>query len=139
MEFRSHGEYHIKVLDDVLFIDAKGPFNHEVVQDFQRSLHTAVKMLEAKPHWYQVAVLHDMSIFTPDAMEELIQVMRWRMSKGLIASAVVTGQVVGKQLATKQIGDMYSELGMTFDFFDSEDDARQWIDTLRVEGQDVPE
>lgn len=139
MEFRSHGEFDIKVVGDVLFIDAKGPFNNEVVQDFQKSLVNAITLLEATPHWYQVAVLHDMSIFTPDAMEALAVVMRWRMSKGMVGSAVITGQVVGERMARKQIGDMYDQLGMRYQFFNDLDSAMDWIDSVRAEGQILPE
>lgn len=138
MEFRSHGEYHIKVLDDVLYIDAEGPFNSEAVHDFQANIGKAVTLLEAKPRWYQLAILHNMSIFTEAAIADLVEVARWRMSKGLVASAVVTRDVVGVQLARKQLGDMYRQLGMEHQFFDTENAAIQWIDTVRAKRQSAP-
>jgi len=133
LEFRRHGEYEIKVMDDLLFIDAQGPFNSEAVHDFQKSLHLATMTLENLPRWYQLAVLHEVSIFTPDAMDELFKVTQWRMTKGLAASAVVFVGTMSKQLSRIQIGAMYQELGLKHEFFDSVEAATSWIDNLRSE------
>ena len=132
MEFRTHGEYHIDVLDDVLLIDGKGPFNVEAVKGFEKNIAVALDTLREIDSWYQIVVLHDMSIFTPDALENLTKVNHWRMSLGLKASAVVTGSmVVGKKLAEQQLRTLYSEQGLDHGFFDSLEAAKAWIDTLR--------
>lgn len=130
MEFRRHGEYHIEVIGDILLIDGRGPFNVETVRQYERSIAEALEQMRTTEAWYQISVLHDMSIFTPDAFKKLEKINRWRMSIGLKATAVVSGHMVGKVLAEQQLANLYLEQGLTHAFFETVEAAKDWIETL---------
>lgn len=128
-KFRPHGEYEIVVDGSHLLVDAAGPFNEELIKEYRQSLAKAIQQVSGKK-WGQIIVLHDMSLFTRDAQEELLNTLRERKKLGLAASAVVLIDVEGASIAKSQLAYCYSNADIEFDFFDSIEQAKSWLSEI---------
>jgi hypothetical protein len=126
MHFLEHGVYEVKVVEQSLIVDATGPFNQELALHYQASIESCIRTLESMP-WSQLIVLHNLSLFTPDAETVLIETLINRKKRGLTKSAVVLVEIEGKSLVIQQMSHAYSEAGVDFAFFDSIDAAKAWL------------
>lgn len=124
MVFEKHGEYKLEIKDGVLIVDATGPFNDEVVISYQNDLETCIRELEDRC-WGQVVTLRELSLFTPDAEQSLINSLGLRKARGLKFSAVVCDSPYS--LVRMQISRIYDGAGILHKFFESESSALSWI------------
>ena len=124
MIFRKHGVYSLEVKDQVLIVDATGPFNDELVMCYQNELETCIAQLETSC-WGQIVTLHAQSLFTPEAEQSLINSLKHRKSRGLKASAVVSDSPYS--LVRIQISRIYNQAGVAHDFFENEEHAFNWL------------
>lgn len=127
--FAAHGSFTIELTTDRLIVDGKGPFNTEIVSHYESRIEQAIARFEGKS-WSQLIRLHGLSMFTPEAERKLEETIEYRFQRGLTASAVVVGDVEGKQLVMQQMGSIYKRVGVAFDFFDTDDDAHDWLNQL---------
>lgn len=124
MKFSSHRKYDIQVQSNILIVDSTGPFGDSVVAAYNRDLQKCMDILSGAP-WGQVIIMHDLSLFTPDGEKLLMESIKARKEKGLIASAVVfdSEYVVVKE----QIARIYRFMEVKHAFFESKEDAVEWI------------
>lgn len=128
-KFRPHGKFEIKVENSHLLVDAAGPFNEELIKEYRQSLAEAIQNISGKK-WGQIIVLHEMSLFTRDAQEELLNTLRERKKLGLVASAVVLIDVEGAGIAEEQLSYCYRGAEIEFAFFTSTEEARLWLSRI---------
>ena len=55
-----HGIFEVKIEGNLLLVDATGPFNEELIIQYEKALKTCIQSLEAS-EWNQVITLHQMS------------------------------------------------------------------------------
>lgn len=124
MVFEKHGVYSLKVEEQVLIVDATGPFNDELVVSYNHALESCIQKLESTC-WGQIVTLHDQSLFTPDAEQTLINSLKKRKARGLRASAVVCNSPYS--IVQSQIGRIYSNADIIHGFYGDEEEALLWL------------
>lgn len=129
MNFEEHGIFQLKVENKILHVDATGPFNEELINHYNKSLEKCIQLLE-DDKWNQVIVLHQMSLFTPEAEEALTKTLIERKSRGLSNCAVVIEDVDCKMLVKEQLGHCYDRANIRYEFFTSSDIALKWLLSL---------
>ena len=115
MSFVAHGNYVIKNSDDQLVIEASGPFNIEIIEEFGQALKKVVPNFTNKT-WHQIIILHAESIFTPETEAALCKTLKYRVDHGLAFSAVVIKASACKVLIEKQISRCYRNLNIPYQF-----------------------
>lgn len=129
MSFIEHGIFEVKIEDDILFVDATGPFNEELLIKYEKALESCIKNLEASS-WNQIIILHENSLFTPDAEQKLTQTLINRKSRGLTASVVVLDGIEGESILKMQMSRCYKYAGVDYEFTTSVYDAKKWIKSI---------
>ena len=129
MIFMEHGIFEVKIEGDLLLVDATGPFNEELIIQYEKALETCIHSLEAS-EWKQVITLHRMSLCTPEAEQVLTDTVVNRKSRGLTACAVVLMNVEGESLIKTQMSRCYDRARVKHNFTTSVHDANEWLATL---------
>ncbi len=124
MKFSSHRKYELQIQSNILIVDSTGPFNENVVTAYNRDLKKCMDILSDSP-WGQVIIMHDLSLFTPDGEKLLMDSLKTRKEKGLVASAVVCDSEY--VIVKEQIARIYRTMDVRHAFFNSKDEALVWI------------
>ena len=122
--FKPHGYFSITVESDVLIVDSVGPFNIELVVKYREALEEKIAGFDGR-QWRQIIVLREDSLFTPDALEALKNAVKYRMSKGLIYSAIVIEHSEVKHLIEHQLESIYRSLDLPHSFYGALPEAKQ--------------
>lgn len=123
--FIPHGEYRVEVQNNILLIEARGPFNKEVVTAYTADVLQALEQME--PPWGQVIVLHQDSVFTPEAESQLAKKVAQSKALGLVASGVVILNTQIEFVIKQQLSQVYKQSDVLHNYFDAEDAARSWV------------
>jgi len=126
MYFTEHGVFEVKIEDKILLIDATGPFNEELIIQYEKALESCIKNLETST-WNQIVTLHKFSLFTPEAEQKLTQTLKNRSSRRLKACAVVLINIEGGSLIKSQMSRCYNKAGVKHEFTTSVHDAKKWL------------
>jgi len=129
VNFIEHGIFEVKIEDELLLVDATGPFNKELLIQYENALESCIQNLETSK-WNQVITLHQLSLFTPEAEQVLTSTLINRSSRGLIACAIVLNDVEGESLIKAQMGRCYDRAGVKYNFITSIHDANKWLATV---------
>lgn len=133
MIFEKHGIYRIETANGILIVDATGPFNEELIAAYHRDLEISIGELEKTGNWGQIVILHDLSVFTPEAEQALIASVASRAQRGLTASAIIADT---KYFAVKrQITKIYESACIPHHFFNNVVDATVWLGQVICEHQ----
>ena len=124
--FKPHGYYSITVESDVLIVDSVGPFNIELVVKYREALEEKIGGFAGR-QWRQIIMLREDSLFTPDALEELKNAVKHRMSKGLIYSAVVIEHSEVKHLIEHQLASIYKSIDLPHSFHGTLPEAKRTL------------
>ncbi len=124
--FLPHGEYRIELKNDVLLIEAKGPFNIELVKQYTQEVDTIIKTL-IKP-WGQVLILHQDCLFTPEAERLMYRTVEHRKKLGLVASAVVFADPQSRFIIEQQLSNIYQMSQVQYRCFEDEVAGTAWVD-----------
>ena len=122
----SHGNYTIETENRVLAVDATGPFNEALINEYQLALISSVEALSPEP-WVMLVTLHDESLFTPDAESRLTEVIKWRKAMGMNRVGLLFVNTVATHILQSQMSRMYDQAGVEHAFFDNLEDARHWV------------
>ncbi|MDM7859888.1 hypothetical protein QTP81_04640 [Alteromonas sp. ASW11-36] len=125
-QFASHGSFSIKVINHCMIVDARGPYNKEIVDEYESTMQTAIESLSSRC-WGQIICLYGMSMFTPDAERRLAQTVENRKHMGLKASAIILVDVEAKSLVIQQMSSVYERCGVVFQFFECVEQGHAWI------------
>jgi len=124
--FIQHGNFHIDITDGVLVVDATGPFNQELIEQFNKDLSQYVDQL-CDTEWVELAVLRLESAYTPDALQELSKSIQWRVSKGMRAIAILFVDPSARILSEHQLTHTFKKYPLLeFAYFDSKQAATDW-------------
>lgn len=126
--FAPHGEYRVRVEKNMLLVEAKGPFNSEVVANYTADMALAVKQVTAP--WCQLVILHQEGLFTLDAEKQMYSTISTRKDLGMSASAIVIIGASARFAIEMQISRIYNDLQVKHQYFDNEEEARVWLLTV---------
>ncbi len=129
MIFMEHGVFEVKNEGKLLLVDATGPFNEELIIQYEKALESCIQTLEIS-QWNQVIVLHQLSLFTPEAEKVLTNTVINRRSRGLMACAVVLMDVEGESLIKTQMSRCYDQARVKHTFTTSISYAKKWLETI---------
>lgn len=129
MVFMEHGLFEVQIEGKLLLVDATGPFNEELLIQYEKALETCIHTLEVS-EWNQVIILHQLSLFTPEAEQVLTNTVINRRSRGLIACAIVLINVEGESLIKTQMSRCYDRARVKQNFTTSIQEANKWLATL---------
>ena len=121
--YEAHGQYKLELISNILVIDAKGPFNKELMTDYHKNLKELIDEVQGKP-WAVVLYLHGNSVMTPDAEEELRKAVEWRKSIGLSCVALITADCT--PLSARQFSAFYKGMSVECQAFGSKEQAMDW-------------
>ena len=125
-EFYPHGSFSITVQDRNLFVDATGPFNKELIRNFDQAMQRCAHPLAGKP-WTEVAILRFESAYTPAALDELKASISRRISEQMVAIAIVFIEAESRLLIEHQLHSVLNQFeSLSYAFFDDIETASQW-------------
>jgi uncharacterized protein YfkK (UPF0435 family) len=126
MNLSAHGSYSLNFENNILHVNAEGPFNEEVLKKYHQDMKKIVKKHNNK-RWAALVVYNGNGIFTPDAETELIEVTKFRAKNGMIANASVLKESVHADLQQTQLTRIYQTAKIRSHFFSDEHSAKNWL------------
>jgi hypothetical protein len=127
MQPSEHDHYTIEHCDNILIVDAKGPFNEESAKQYHQDTTELVEKMSGAP-WGSLVTFRGNSIFTPDAEQQLTETTRYRQSKGMIAIAVVIINSAYADIQQMQLQRIYRDCNIIFHVFSDNNTAKLWLD-----------
>ena len=79
--YLAHGLFQITIKNNLLILDAEGPFNLEYVNKLIDSIAQLAPHMQQ--NWGQLTIFHNDSIFVPEAFNAVKESMKTRKSDGL--------------------------------------------------------
>lgn len=123
---KAHGTYRVNIQDNVMYAFGHGPFNKELIIDYQKAVMQAAQELSENA-WGSMVVLDGLGLMTPDAEELLVQAVKKRMDMGMIAATTVFINAPALELQTMQMTKVYDQAGVHYALFDNETAGKEWI------------
>lgn len=125
----AHGSYNIEQQNNILLIDAEGPFNDILVEKF----HQDIKLISSKMNnapWASLISFKGNGVFTHDTEQRLIETTQYRIDNGMIAVAGVILDTAYADILQMQLQRIYQSLGVQFHFFSDKNNAKKWLDSF---------
>jgi hypothetical protein len=122
-----HDHYTIERSNNVLIVDAKGPFNEDTAKSYHADITQLVEKMSGDP-WGSLVVFRGSTVFTPEAERQLIETTRYRQKKGMIAIAIVMMSSTCAEIKQMQLQRIYGDCCITFHVFSDTDSAKAWLD-----------
>lgn len=126
MKLASHGSYRIVKENNILVVDARGPFNEETANNYVNEMYQACEAFDGKP-WGLLVTFYGTSVFSPDAEKALIDVTKYRMKHGMIANASVIIDSNSADIQQMQLRRVYQTCNLTFHVFSDIVSAKRWL------------
>jgi len=127
MGFNSHGSYSFNFKNNILHIEAKGPFNEDILESFHYDTDQIIKQHRAK-QWASLITYKGNGIFTPDAETALVKLIKHRARNGMIANASVLKESIHPDLQQTQLSRVYQTAKIRSHFFSDEKSAKSWLE-----------
>lgn len=130
MMLAAHGHYELNFEDNILYVEAQGPFNKEVLANYHHDIETLITKITAENKhrkWALLAIFHGNSILTPEAESALIATAKYRAEHGMIASANIFKESIHTDLQQTQFARIYQEAKVRNHFFSDEKSAKDWL------------
>ena len=136
MHYSAHGSYAIEQQENVLLVDAQGPFNEVTAAQYHKEIKEITEQMSGEP-WGSLITFRGNSIFTPDAEQQLIETTRYRQKKGMIAIAVVILNSAYADMQQMQLQRIYQDCQIDFHVFSDNESAKLWLDGY-IEQASIP-
>lgn len=124
--FPSHGEINLDTDGQILIVNASGPANLEMVLAYQRSV-IAYRQKIMHQRWVSLVLLSGTPLFSPEARSILAETIKQAKSMRLYATAVVFVEMEYVDAIKRFWQEIYEDTGVTFAFFETETQAREWL------------
>lgn len=124
--FKPHGSSVIYTEGNILVIDAEGPWNDEFFLKFHAELIEIAKELDIN-NYATLIMPRGEALGVQDGLERHVAFVRKSGSKAL-AICLKHSSIpdISRFMCTK----MYDQVGIEYQFFDEEDDAKVWLLTF---------
>ena len=127
MENSAHGRYHIEQQDNILLVDAQGPFNEIIAAKHHQDIAKVTEKMSQNP-WGSLITFRGNSIFTPDAEQQLRETTIYRQKRGMVAIAVVILNSAYADMQQIQLQRIYQDCQIDFHVFSDSESAKSWLD-----------
>ncbi len=129
MENSAHGSYVIEQQNNILLVDAHGPFNEITAEKYHQDIKQLTEKMTGEP-WGSLITFRGNSIFAPEAEEQLIETTRYRQKKGMIAIAVVILNSAYADTQQMQLQRIYHYCQIEFHVFSDTESATAWLNSF---------
>ena len=126
MEYSAHGHYTIEQKDNILMVDAQGPFNEVTAEKYHQDIKQLTEKMTGEP-WGSLITFRGNSVFTPDAELQLRATTQYRQKKGMIAIAVVILNSAYADIQQMQLQRIYHDCHIEFHVFTDNESATDWL------------
>ncbi len=128
--FQAHGEVSMHVEGCLIRYVARGPFNRELLNAYEREQELLLGV-EDLPAVYADLTVFEHSAMTPldtlNAYSTYLAMLREQQRAPLVTAYVLPPEVEGKRLMEPLFHDCYRQAGLCLELFDTEKEARGWI------------
>jgi hypothetical protein len=121
---------HVQVSGRLNILEARGPFNKELVIAGDAAQEGLDAVLNAQGRWGTVLVFKGSALASPDAVAEIASIVKKRVEKGIrpVAVALVVGpEVEGGALMQSHYLAAYTKAGIPGQVFDDVEKAKLWV------------
>lgn len=129
MQYSAHGSYSIEKENNILLVDAQGPFNDITAKKYHQDIEIYTKKMNDRP-WASLITYQGNSVFTPDAEQLLIETTHYRIANGMIAIAAVINNTPYADILQMQLQRIYQSCQIQFHFFSDPVNAKVWLDSF---------
>ncbi|MBL53437.1 MAG: hypothetical protein CL590_06060 [Alteromonadaceae bacterium] len=123
---KQHGEFSLMMNQDVVLINAVGPWNLECIEQFGIDYATSVYSAKTT-RWADIIMLQGESLLIPEAEKDLQVRIARAVETGLGHVAVVMCKSEVKTTAKLQMKRLYRNLPAELAFFDTLNEAIDWV------------
>jgi hypothetical protein len=89
--FAKHGNFHLELKGNLLFITISGAWNREAALEYESAIVEATKPLIGIP-WAVITVIDDWELCTPDSALVMVGMIKTAIKNGLVREAVVNSK-----------------------------------------------
>ena len=125
-EFPGHGAYALSIAGRILRIDATGPGNKEMVEQYAMEVRDYRQQLAGKP-WGSVVIFRGQALLTFDSEEAMAGAIAEAKQQGLIATAVILDRMDGEALFRAYWAKLYEHADIAYRFCENEQEALEWL------------
>jgi len=129
MQYSAHGSYTIEQQNNILLIDAQGPFNEVTTEQYHQDIKLITKKMSGSP-WASLVSFKGNSVFTPEAEQKLIDTTQYRVDNGMVAVAAVIIDSAYADILQMQLQRIYQSCCIQFNFFSNADHAQNWLNSF---------
>lgn len=126
MDLAAHGSYTIEQQDNILLVDARGPFNDVILAQYKIDMEKVCQKMAGQA-WASLVTYYGNSVFTPDAEKSLIDITKYRVKHGMVANASVIINSHHADLQQMQLRRVYQASDIIFHVFSDVDSAKEWL------------
>jgi hypothetical protein len=124
--YPAHGKLQLSLEGQLLIIKGTGPANVEMVQEYQRQVIGLRTQIMHSP-WASLVLLSGTPLVSPEARVLFVQIIKQAKSMHLSATALVFVNIEFAGMAQQFWQEIYQEAGVNYDFFETEEEARDWL------------
>ncbi len=129
MQYSPHGSYSIKQEENILMVDAQGPFNDITAKKYHQDIEDYTQKMSGSP-WGSLILYRGNGVFTPDVEQSLIDTTHYRVKNGMIAVAAVINDAAYADILQMQLQRIYQSCQIQFNFFSDSNNAKTWLDSF---------
>lgn len=118
--------YNIEMMDNILVVDAVGPFDIETMLQYKAETLDKIEQLKHKP-WGCIACFQETGVFSPEAEAELVILTKERMRKNMAALATVIKASNQTDIQQMQLSRIYESCNTKFHMFSDIKAAQTWL------------
>lgn len=126
MQYSAHGRYVIEQQNNILLVDAQGPFNEITAEKYHQDIKKVTEKMSGEP-WGSLITFRGNSVFTPDAEQQLRETTLYRQKKGMIGIAVVILNSAYADMQQMQLQRIYHDCQIEFHVFSDSESATTWL------------
>jgi hypothetical protein len=126
MELAAHGQYTIEQKGNILFVDAHGPFNEVITQQFSQDMHQICQKFKDEC-WASLVTYYGNALYTPEAENDLITLTKYRARHGMIANASIIFDSSCSDIQQMQLRRIYQSANVTSHVFSDVNSAEKWL------------
>ena len=129
MQYSAHGSYTIEQQQNILLIDAQGPFNEVTTEQYYQDIKLVTKKMSGSP-WASLISFKGNSVITPEAEQKLIETTQYRVDNGMVAVAAVIINSPYADILQMQLQRIYQSCSIQFNFFSDTSHAQKWLNSF---------
>lgn len=129
MQTRTQGSYSFSINNNILIVNAEGPFDEETIQQYLLDSKAATEKIQHEP-WAILTTFSGKGVLTPEAEQALINITKERKKNNLMAVTVVIKNNLQADLQQTQLARIYELCHVTANFFSNEKTAFQWLNSF---------